>query len=108
MVLPLTAAQAAVRPYLEKRIDRELVMGVRPEAFAYPNSLSGGLHSEVLMTEMTGADAYVFFELRDKQSTRITARVDPRYLPDRGAPLKIGVDMDRVHFFDPGTGLALR
>jgi multiple sugar transport system ATP-binding protein len=108
MVLPLTAAQAAVRPYLAKSIDRELILGVRPEAFLYPNPSPGGLSSEVLMTEMTGADAYVFFELKGEQSNRITARIDPRFLPERGAPLTVGVDMDRAHFFDPETGLALR
>lgn len=54
---------------------------------------------------MTGADAYVFFELQD---VRITARIDPRQLPERGSALEIGVDMERAHFFDPASGLALR
>jgi multiple sugar transport system ATP-binding protein len=104
LTLPLTAAQAAARPYLDKRIDRQLILGVRPEAFVYPAPAQSGFLSEVLITEMTGADAYVFFEL---QGVRITARIDPRHLPERGAALKIGIDMDRAHFFDPATGLAL-
>jgi multiple sugar transport system ATP-binding protein len=108
MVLAVTAKQAASRPYLERRIGQDLILGIRPEAFIYPGSSPGGLRSEVLMTEMTGADAYVFFELKSNQSTRVTARIDARYLPERNAPLEIGVDMDRVHFFDPATGLALR
>jgi multiple sugar transport system ATP-binding protein len=108
MVLPVGAKQAASRPYLEKRIGQDLILGIRPEAFIYPSSSPGGLRSEVLMTEMTGADAYVFFELKDNRSTRVTARIDARYLPERNAPLEIGVDMDRVHFFDPATKLALR
>jgi len=108
MILLLTAAQAATRPYLAKSIGRELILGVRPEAFLYPYPSPGGLRSEVLMTEMTGADAYVFFELKGEQSNRITARIDPRHLPERGAPLTVGIDLDRAHFFDPATGLALR
>ena len=108
MVLPLTAAQAAMRAFLDRWVDRELILGVRPEAFVYPNPSPEGLCSTVLMTEMTGADAYVFFELKSEQANRITARIDPRYLPERGTPLTIGVDMDRAHFFDPATGLALR
>jgi multiple sugar transport system ATP-binding protein len=107
MVLPITEAQAVKRPYLEKWIDRELVLGLRPEAFLYPSPSPGSIHSSVLITEMTGADAYVFFELGG-QSLRITARIDPRHLPERDAPLVIGADMDRAHFFDPATGLALR
>jgi multiple sugar transport system ATP-binding protein len=107
-VLPVSATQAATRPYLDKWLDRELILGLRPEAFVHPNPLPGGFHSTVLMTEMTGADAYVFFEIGGEQSIRITARIDPRYVPERNAPLAIGVDMDRAHFFDPVTGLALR
>jgi multiple sugar transport system ATP-binding protein len=106
MALPLTAEQLAQRPFLEGAIGRDLILGVRPEAFLYPNPASGGLSGEVLITEMTGADAYAFFEVKD--GNRITARIDPRYLPERGAALSIGVDMDRAHFFDPATGLALR
>jgi multiple sugar transport system ATP-binding protein len=106
MALPLTAEQLAQRPFLEGSIGRDLILGVRPEAFLYPNPASGGLSGEVLITEMTGADAYAFFEVKD--GNRITARIDPRYLPERGAALSIGVDMDRAHFFDPGSGLALR
>jgi multiple sugar transport system ATP-binding protein len=105
MSLPLTAVQATARPYLERWIDRELVLGVRPEAFVHLPPAQSGIPSEVLITEMTGADAYVFFEL---QGVRITARIDPRHVPERGSALKVGVDMDRVHFFDPATGLALR
>ncbi len=115
MSLPLTPAQLAARPFLEGWIGRDLILGVRPEAFLYPNPAAGGLKSEVLITEMTGADAFVFFDLPGRKETeglsasnRITARIDPRQLPDKGAAITIGVDMDRAHFFDPGTGLALR
>jgi len=115
LFLPLSAAQEAARPFLDKWIDRDLILGARPEAFLYPNPAAGGLLSEVLITEMTGADAFVFFDLPGEKDTegllssrRITARIDPRQLPDKGAALDIGIDMDRVHFFDPGTGLALR
>jgi multiple sugar transport system ATP-binding protein len=108
MVLPLTTEQTAARSFLEGWIGRDLILGVRPEAFLYPNPSTGGLRSHVLITEMTGADAYVFFELKEGEPHRITARIDPRHLPDKGAALDIGIDMDRVHFFDPDSGLALR
>ncbi|MGE0004074.1 MAG: ABC transporter ATP-binding protein [Parvibaculaceae bacterium] len=107
-VLPFTAAQAQARPWLERWLGRDIVMGIRPEAFLYPDPSPGGFHSTVLITEVTGADAYVFFEVGEKQAVRVTARIDPRQTPERGAPLAIGVDMERAHFFDPATGLALR
>jgi multiple sugar transport system ATP-binding protein len=108
MVLPLTSEQTAARNFLEGWVGRDLILGVRPEAFLYPNLSPGGLRSHVLITEMTGADAYVFFDLKEGEPHRITARIDPRHLPDKGAALNIGIDMDRAHFFDPGSGLALR
>ena len=115
MALPLSATQEAARPFLADWIGRDLILGVRPEAFLYPNPAEGGLRSEVLITEMTGADAFVFFDLPGGKasdglspSNRITARIDPRHIPEKAAALNVGVDMDRVHFFDPTTGLALR
>jgi multiple sugar transport system ATP-binding protein len=115
MVLPLSPAQEAARPFLAQWIDRDLTLGVRPEAFLYPNPAAGGLRGDVLITEMTGADAFVFFDLPGEKngeglssSRRITARIDPRQLPDKGAAIDFGIDMDRAHFFDPATGLALR
>ncbi|QIG48505.1 ATP-binding cassette domain-containing protein [Nordella sp. HKS 07] len=115
MVLPLTAAQEAARPFLAQWTDRDLILGVRPEAFLYPNPIAGGLKSKVLITEMTGADAYAFFDNPGTKNTgsllsasRITARIDPRHLPKADEEIHIGVDMDRAHFFDPATGLALR
>jgi len=115
MVLPLSPAHEASRPFLAQWIDRDLILGVRPEAFLYPNPAAGGLRGDVLITEMTGADAFVFFDLPGGKneeglfsSRRITARIDPRRLPDKGAAIDFGIDMDRAHFFDPATGLALR
>lgn len=35
------------------------------------------------------------------------ARVDPRVRVDSGGRLTLALDADRLHFFDPVTGLAL-
>ncbi|CAM5773599.1 glycerol-3-phosphate ABC transporter ATP-binding protein [Labrys miyagiensis] len=103
---------------------RDVILGLRPEAFRLP--APQGLPCEILLTEMTGADAYLFFDLpiasavagTSKFSTgseaaithanRITARVEPARLPQRGDRIEIGVDMTQARFFAPDTGQAIR
>jgi hypothetical protein len=40
--------------------------------------------------------------------SRLTARLPPDLSVAVGDRLRLGLDMARVHFFDPETGLALR
>jgi hypothetical protein len=37
----------------------------------------------------------------------LTARVDPHLRVDPGDHLRLGVDMRRLHLFDPETGVAI-
>ena len=46
--------------------------------------------------------------LADEEGAVFTARVDPRRAPRVGEPLELAVDSERVHFFDPDTGTAIR
>ncbi len=113
------------RPALEGRVGQDLVIGIRPEAFRLvQGDAPGALGGKVVLTELTGADAYLFFELAappvqsgrvDGEDappghgavTRVTVRVEPARLPARGAEVRLDVDMDRVHVFDPKTGQAI-
>jgi hypothetical protein len=36
------------------------------------------------------------------------ARVDPRTSAETGKPLRLALDVERLHFFDPATQRALR
>ncbi|GLS23155.1 glycerol-3-phosphate ABC transporter ATP-binding protein [Labrys miyagiensis] len=124
--LPIGAEVLASNPKLASWKERDIVLGLRPEAFRLPVPSGQGLPVEVLLTEMTGADAYLFFDLpiasavagTSKSSpgseaaithaNRITARVEPPRLPERGDRIEIGVDMTQARFFAPDTGLAIR
>jgi len=46
--------------------------------------------------------------LADEEGAVFTARIDPRRAPRVGEPLELAVDSERVHFFDPDTGDAIR
>ncbi|MBE7190422.1 MAG: hypothetical protein INR67_19195, partial [Jatrophihabitans endophyticus] len=122
---PVPDAVMAGRPALARYADREVVLGIRPEAFRLAEPGSGRPTGPVILTEMTGADAYVFLDLpvpnivpgrakSDEEElvhdgvTRITARVEPVQLPDRGQPVGLEAPLSRVHVFDPATGEAIR
>jgi hypothetical protein len=52
------------RPALAGWSDRDLIIGIRPEDFFLaPQRAAGSIGGEVLLTEITGADAYVFVDL---------------------------------------------
>ena len=119
---PVPAELLESRPALPGWLDRDLVLGVRPEAFVVGPPDSGGLQGPVILTEMTGADAYVVLDLpvppivpdrREAEdlhetTTRITIRIEPAALPRVGEMMGLGLDMARAHFFDPESGEAIR
>jgi multiple sugar transport system ATP-binding protein len=121
---PMLTSVLERRPGLAAWVGRDLIVGVRPEAFRLQPLGLGGLGGEVILIEMTGPDAYVFLDLpvswaalgadpadeeitRDGK-TRVTIRVQPASLPNRGQRISFDADMDRVLFFDPASGQAIR
>jgi multiple sugar transport system ATP-binding protein len=108
---------------------REVVLGIRPEAF---ERAAGSAASEpvvagsVEVVEEFGADAYVFFRvdappvladpgvptqgdaLLAEPGTLFAARVGPSPPERVGDPVHLTVDPSLLHFFDPVTGKRLR
>ncbi len=108
----------------------EVVVGVRPEAFAESAAAPPHLPRMDVIVEVVeelGADTHVFFSVeaprpaietgaaeRDDdgslladQKTLFTARVDPRFVASPGSRVELAVDPTRLHFFDPVAGGAL-
>jgi multiple sugar transport system ATP-binding protein len=100
----------------------EVVVGIRPEAVA-PASESGDdvLEMPVVLSEMLGSDVMLHLdpgvrsvhdvagELDDLASDRrFIARVPPSLRPSAGERVRLRVDMDRVHLFDPDTERVIR
>ena len=126
IALAVPPSVLAARPALAGRIGRDLIIGIRPEDFSLvPQRPPGGSGGEVLLTDFTGADAYAFVDLpvppvwSDREETeedalvqegvtRVTVRVDPARLPTRGQSVALDANVERVHFFDPVSGDAIR
>jgi len=101
-------------------VDEEVVIGIRPECLR-----AGGrdLELEVVLVEALGSDLLVHLRTDAPRVTvsdafdgeddaglesRLTARLPPDAPVAVGDRLQLGVDMSRLHVFDPSTGLALR
>jgi multiple sugar transport system ATP-binding protein len=99
----------------------EVVVGIRPEAVAPAAALGDDvLELRVVLSEMLGSDVLLHLhseapsvltgdmldlagELDVHSLDRFIARVPPDLRPAPGEVVRLRVDMDRVHLFDPET-----
>jgi multiple sugar transport system ATP-binding protein len=108
------------RPVLGGWVDEDVVIGIRPETLFLAD---GPLDLEVVLVEALGSDLLVHLRTEAPRVTvadafdgeeeagleaRLTARLPPHVDVRAGERLRLGVDMQRLHVFDPETGLALR
>jgi multiple sugar transport system ATP-binding protein len=107
------------RPVLAGWVDDDVVVGIRPECVRLADR---GLSLEVVLVESLGSDQLVHLRTDAARVTvsdafdgeeasfesRITARLPPDADVEVGNHVVLGVDMARLHVFDPETGLALR
>ena len=54
-----------------------------------------------------GHDDLEVIEQRDAGHSEFLARLNPRTTATNGQPIELVVDVARLHFFDPETGLAI-
>ena len=116
--------------------ERSVIVGIRPTDFAHSDDAAADLPRMRVVpsvVEDLGAESYLMFSVDaprvDTEATRAAAdaertdevtlladeagavfcaRVDPRRSPRPGTPVELAVDSERVHFFDPETGDAIR
>ena len=116
--LPLPERTIEERPLLRAFVGRDVIVGVRPEAiedaaFVAAASPEHQLDVDVALAEPMGAEVIAHLELergadRTLEASGVVARLHPRTTAETGEPLKVVVDVERLHFFDPETGSALR
>jgi len=133
--LEVDRATLASREGLSDHAGKELVLGLRPEAFeieaASPNAPdSSKMSAKMELVEQLGSEAFVHFgldsppvitpeirELLEDQGapeetvgaeSRFTARVNPDLAPATGDQVRLVVDTSKIHFFDKDTGVAIR
>jgi multiple sugar transport system ATP-binding protein len=102
-------ARAALRPF----VGHDVLLGLRPEDFVSTEDMRDDKHGIIQATvaraESLGSELLVYFSMNDvTTSWPLTARLDRRATVREGTPTRIGVDLERLYFFDPDSGAAIR
>ena len=132
VVLPLPRSLLARRPGLAHYAGRDVVVGIRPEdiedASLVPSANGSSLPVRVTLAEALGSEVIAHFPLGEVVATTaaevpsdapsveaapasgavLTARLSPRSGARTGQPLRVVIDLERLHFFDPETDQAIR
>ena len=132
--LELPASTLADTPDLESFIEKEVVVGIRSEAFFDPEFVGDGsavqsLTATVELVEALGADLLVHAEIgargaaadgsdRADAASAVSAhsaerapchvRLTPRSRVRPADRIRLGVDVGQLHFFDPATGTRIQ
>ena len=113
---------------------KEIVLGIRPEAFEdlkYANTkeFSEKLNVKVTLLEQLGSDSYIHFykDIKPVQTeaieeiladegedisvlgdeTKFIARVSPNSIVKEGEEITLAIDPSKLHYFDPNSGNAI-
>jgi multiple sugar transport system ATP-binding protein len=113
------------RPALRRHFEAEVVVGIRPEALGPAREAADALEGLVVLVESLGSDLLVHVELDASAvlsgerleaarellggevngappgPARLTARLEPSVPVKVGERLRLWVDPERIHFFDP-------
>ncbi|MBR4101106.1 MAG: TOBE domain-containing protein, partial [Oscillospiraceae bacterium] len=97
--------EGKVVPELEKYVDREITLGVRPESvhdeeMVISAATTGVIDCDVEITELMGAETFLYL---DCQGIPITARVSPRTTAKPQDNIKVAIDPNKIHLFDKET-----
>ena len=125
----------ARRPRLAEHVGSEVIVGIRPEdiedAGLLPSANGASFDVHVTLAEALGAEVIAHFplaarsaagaaslvaargsespllEAEDGGGAVLTARLGPRTSARSGQPLRVSVDVERLHFFDPQSEAAI-
>lgn len=131
IVLPLPSSLVARRPGLANYAGREVVVGIRPEdiedASLVPSANGSSVPVRITLAEALGSEVIAHFPLGGEvepvavagapdapsleaatdSDVLLTARLSPRSGARSGQPLRVSIDVERLHFFDPETNQAI-
>lgn len=89
--------------------DREVIVGIRPgdiyddveKSVKHPDNT---IAAEIYNYELTGSDAWLYLRLGGEE---VCVRADPRTGSRRGDNILFTMDPDRIHIFDPVSGMTI-
>ncbi len=90
---------------LSPLVDKEIVMGIRPEdihdeQMFLSTASTGVVEADVEITEMMGAETYLYLTC---EGIPLTARVDPRSTARPQDRISVALDPNKMHIFDKET-----
>jgi multiple sugar transport system ATP-binding protein len=92
-------------PALQAWRDREVVLGLRPEDLQPADDpRTARLSAQIELLEPVGNE--IFVNMRHGRLP-LVSRVSPRPLPGPGSTLALGFPTQRLHFFDPASGMRI-
>ena len=105
IVIPDGEKADAVKDYIGK----DVVFGIRPEDMyddeeAIAKATSGIVECEVEVTELMGAETYLYLLCA---GNTMTARVAPTSVARAGDKIKVALDVNKIHLFDKETEKAI-
>ncbi|MCW2758910.1 MAG: sugar transporter ATP-binding protein, partial [Nocardioidaceae bacterium] len=94
-----------VDPTAEKKMQGNITVGVRPEAWRVVSANDGGLPIDVTVVEELGADSFVY-GTSDVEGVpnNLIVRITARNTVHRGDTIYVTTDPQNVHVFDTDTG----
>jgi multiple sugar transport system ATP-binding protein len=93
-------------PVLKKYDGRSLTLGIRPEHLSVSVPAPKNLPVKVELVEALGNDTYLTVSLAEASPLQV--RTAPDQLVQMDDQLWLSMVVDKIHFFDPQTGLAVR
>jgi multiple sugar transport system ATP-binding protein len=135
--LPVPEQALRQRPGLDRYLDQQVIIGIRPTSFEDANFVSDDrprINAEVAVTEELGSEVNLIFtvhapavqhevmiamfdkaakdhvEVRDLTGageSMWTARVNPKTSARPGRTIDLAIDTSSLHWFDPETGQAI-
>ena len=99
----------ASKEALNNYFGKEVVLGIRPEHIHEEESFianqpDGVVSAYVDVTEMMGAETYLYLQVND---TKSIARVNARSNATIGDTIKVAFDLNKIHLFDKDTELTI-
>jgi multiple sugar transport system ATP-binding protein len=93
-------------PILQKYNGRTLTLGIRPEHLSVSVPAPKNLHVQVELVEALGNDTYLSASLPEVSNLQV--RIPPDQIVQIGDRLWLSIAVDKIHLFDPQTGMAIR
>jgi len=95
---------------LQRYDGQEILLGIRPEHLSVGMPAPKNLQVRVELVEALGSETYLTVRWLDAPTARpmiLQARIEPDHSVQVGDDVWLAIAQDKIHLFDPNTGLAI-